>query len=256
MTPLRVRRLPALRDNYLWLLHAPDTGETAVVDPAEAAPVEAALAHEGWTLSHILNTHHHADHTGANRSLKERWGCEVVGPRADRDRIPAIDRAVGEGDEVQLGRHTARVFDVPGHTRGHIAYWFSGDEALFVGDTIFAAGCGRMFEGTQEQFWDSLRRLRELPDPTRVFCAHEYTESNLRYAADVLPGDVAIRRRQEEVLAMRARGEATVPSTLGVEKRTNPFLRCDQPALAAAVGLSGEPPAAVFGALRARKDAF
>jgi len=256
MTPLRIHRLPALRDNYLWLLHAPDTGETAVVDPAEAGPVEAALAREGWRLTHILNTHHHADHTGANRVLKERWGCAVIGPRADRDRIPAIDQAVGEGDEIHLGRHIARVFDVPGHTRGHIAYWFSDDEAVFVGDTIFAAGCGRMFEGTQEQFWDSLKRLRDLPDPTRVFCAHEYTESNLRYAADVLPEDRAIRQRQAEVLAMRAQGEATVPSLLGVEKRTNPFLRCDQPELAAAVGLSGAPPATVFGALRARKDAF
>jgi hydroxyacylglutathione hydrolase len=256
MTPLRIRRLPALRDNYLWLLHAPDTGETAVVDPAETGPVEVALAEEGWHLSHILNTHHHYDHVGANAALKERWGCTIVGPRADRDRIPGIDVALGEGDAVAVGRHRARVFDVPGHTRGHIAYWFAGDQALFVGDTIFAAGCGRMFEGTPEQFWDSLAKLRALPDATEVYCAHEYTASNLRYAAHVLPDDAGIRDRQAEVTAQRARGEATVPSPLGLEKRTNPFLRCDDPVVAAAVGLPGASPSAVFGALRGQKDAF
>lgn len=256
MTPLRIRRLPALRDNYLWLLHDPDTGETAVVDPAEPGPVEDALAEEGWRLSHILNTHHHYDHVGANAALKERWGCTIVGPRADRDRIPGIDVALGEGDTVALGRHRARVFDVPGHTRGHIAYWFAADQALFVGDTIFAAGCGRMFEGTPEQFWDSLAKLRALPDATDVYCAHEYTASNLRYAVHVLPDDADIRHRQAEVAAQRARGEPTVPSPLGLEKRTNPFLRCDEPVVAAAVGLAGAPPSAVFGALRGQKDQF
>ena len=256
MTGLEIRRLPALRDNYLWLVHDPGTGQTAIVDPAEAAPVEAALEAEGWHLTHILNTHHHADHTGANVALKARWGCTVVGPRADRERIPALDIAVGDTDEVRLGGHAARVFDVPGHTRGHIAYWFDGNQALFVGDTIFAAGCGRMFEGTPEQFWNSLARLRALPDETRVFCAHEYTESNLRYAAHVLPEDDAIRRRQQEVAAARRRGEATVPSLLGIEKRTNPFLRCDEAQVAAAVGLREAAPSRVFGALRKQKDAF
>ena len=256
MTALQIRRLPALRDNYLWLVHAPSSGETAVVDPAEPGPVEAALAAEGWTLTHILNTHHHHDHVGANEVLKERWGCRIVGPRADAARIPGIDLRVGDGDTVTLGGRSAQVLDVPGHTRGHIAYWFEADAALFVGDTIFAGGCGRMFEGTPTQFWTSLARLRALPDETRVFCAHEYTTSNMRYAAHVLPYDEAVAARVLDVAATRSRGEATVPSTLGLEKRTNPFLRCDEPALAAAVEASGSTPAEVFALLRSRKDAF
>jgi hydroxyacylglutathione hydrolase len=256
MTALQIRRLPAFMDNYLWLLHAPATGETAVVDPAEPGPVEAALAAEGWTLTHILNTHHHFDHVGANEALKQRWGCHIVGPRAEAARIPGIDRQVGDGDTVTLGGRTAQVFDVPGHTSGHIAYWFEGDAAVFVGDTIFAGGCGRMFEGTPTQFWTSLARLRALPDETQVYCAHEYTASNLRYAAHVLPDDAAVARRVEAVAAARARGEATVPSPLGLEKRTNPFLRCDEPALAVAVQAPGATPSEVFALLRSRKDAF
>ena len=256
MTALQIRRLPAFEDNYLWLVHAPASGETAVVDPGEAGPVDAALSAEGWTLTHILNTHHHHDHVGANEELKARWGCRIVGPRADAARIPGIDRRVGDGDTVTLGGRTARVFDVPGHTRGHIAYWFEGDAAVFVGDTLFAGGCGRMFEGTPTQFWSSLARLRALPDDTQVYCAHEYTASNLRYAAHLLPADAAVASRVEAVGAARARGEATVPSPLGLEKRTNPFLRCDEPSLAAAVDAPGAPPAEVFALLRARKDAF
>lgn len=256
MGALQIRRVPALQDNYLWLVHAPASGETAVVDPAEAGPVEDALAAAGWSLTHILNTHHHFDHVGANVGLKARWGCRVIGPRADADRIPALDQPVGDGDTVTLGGRQARVFDVPGHTRGHIAYWFGEDAAVFVGDTLFAGGCGRMFEGTPEQFWRSLARLRALPDETRVYCAHEYTASNLRYAAHILPHDAAVAERRRGVMAARERGEPTVPSRLGVEKRTNPFLRCDDPAIAAALDAVGAAPHEVFRTLRARKDTF
>jgi len=254
--PLDIRLMPALRDNYVFLVHDPEEGVTAVVDPAEEAPVLAALDAAGWGLDLILNTHHHPDHVGANRSLKLRFGLTVVGPAADRDRIPGIDVAVGTGDTAAVGAAVARVYDVPGHTRGHIAYWFEADAAVFVGDTLFAGGCGRMFEGTPAQFWTSLDLLRGLPDETRVFCAHEYTAANLRFAVTVDGDNAALRRRVAEVAATRAAGAPTVPSTIGVEKATNPFLRCDRPEVAAAVGLPRGSPAAVFGAVRAAKDGF
>ncbi len=253
---LEVRRVPALRDNYVWLAHDQETGTTAVVDPAELKPVEAALERNGWSLSLVLNTHHHADHVGANRALARRHGATIVGPRADRDRIPGIAVEVGSGDTVRVGASVGRVYDVPGHTRGHIAYHFEHSNAVFVGDTLFAGGCGRMFEGTPEQFWQSLARLRSLPASTWVYCAHEYTEANLRFALSVEPENQELVARFAEVQAARARGEATVPSVLGVEVVTNPFLRCDRATVAEAVGLSPADPAAVFGAVRAAKDGF
>jgi hydroxyacylglutathione hydrolase len=253
---LDIRLVPALRDNYVFLVHDPGEGVTAVVDPAEEAPVLAALDAAGWGLDLILNTHHHPDHVGANQSLKRRFGLTVVGPAADRERIPGIDVAVGTGGSVSVGAAVARVYDVPGHTRGHIAYWFEGDAAVFVGDTLFAGGCGRMFEGTPDQFWASLDLLRGLPDDTRVFCAHEYTTANLRFAVTVDADNAALRARVAAVAAAGAAGAPTVPSTIGMEKATNPFLRCDRPEVAAAVGLPMGAPAAVFGAVRAAKDGF
>lgn len=253
---LDIRLVPALRDNYIFLVHDPVEGVTAVVDPAEEAPVLAALEAAGWGLDLILNTHHHADHVGANRALQRRFGLTVVGPAADRARIPGIDVAVGTGDVTAVGAAVAQVFDVPGHTRGHIAYWFAADDAVFVGDTLFAGGCGRMFEGTPTQFWASLDRLRGLPDATRVYCAHEYTSANLRFAVTVDAENAALRRRISAVAACRAAGLPTVPTTIGVERATNPFLRCDRPELAAAVGLPGGAPAAVFAAVRSAKDGF
>jgi hydroxyacylglutathione hydrolase len=254
--PLTVHRIPALKDNYLWLAVEPEAGAVAVVDPAEAAPVRAALARLGLRLTHILNTHHHSDHTGANLELKDEFGLTIVGPRADRDRIPGIDVAVGEGDRVRLGNAEALVFDVPGHTRGHIAYWFADSDALFCGDTLFALGCGRLFEGTPQQMWASLSKFRPLPDPTRVYCAHEYTLSNARFALTVDGANPALQSRATAVARAREADQPTVPSTLGEERATNPFLRADRPELAAAVGLSGADPATVFGAIRARKDSF
>ncbi len=251
---LEIVRIPVLKDNYVWLLRSGQT--VAVVDPAVEGPVVAELDRAGWRLTHILNTHHHNDHVGANLALKTRFGCKIVGPLADRDRIPGIDLALAEGDTVTLGDATARVFDVPGHTRGHIAFWFAGEKALFCGDTLFALGCGRLFEGAPDQMWASLLKFRALPDDTRVYCAHEYTQSNARFAVTADPGNASLAARAGEIDAARAKGDATVPSLLGVEKATNPFLRADDPALAATYGLKGRDAAVVFAAIRSAKDRF
>jgi hydroxyacylglutathione hydrolase len=256
MAELEIVRIPALRDNYLWLARDPASGATAVIDPAEAEPVMAELKSRGWRLTHILNTHHHADHVGGNAALKAATGCIIVGPRADAARIPGIEVEVGEGDTYRLGEAETRVFDVPGHTSGHIAYWFPESRALFCGDTIFALGCGRLFEGTPAQMWSSISKLRRLPPETRVYCAHEYTQSNARFALTVEPTNEALVARAAAVDRKRARGEATVPSTLGEEVATNPFLRADRPELLAAAGLDGLDPVAVFGEVRRRKDRF
>lgn len=256
MAELEIVRIPALRDNYLWLARDPATKATAVIDPAEAEPVMAELKARGWRLTHILNTHHHADHVGGNVALKAATGCTIVGPRADAARIPGIDVEVGDGDTYRLGDAEAHVFDVPGHTRGHIAYWFPESRALFCGDTIFALGCGRLFEGTPAQMWSSISKLRRLPPDTRVYCAHEYTQSNARFALTVEPTNKALVARAEEIDAKRAKGEPTVPSTLAEEVATNPFLRADRPELLAAAGLEGLDPVAAFGEVRRRKDKF
>ncbi len=253
---LEVIRVPALTDNYLWLAREPTSGFVAVVDPAEAAPIERALAERNWRLTHILNTHHHGDHVGGNLALKAATGCTIVGPRADRARIPGIDVEVGEGDRYQLGAASAEVFDVPGHTSGHIAYWFADSDALFCGDTLFLMGCGRLFEGTPAQMWTSLGKLKRLPGSARVYCAHEYTQSNARFALTVDGGNPALVARAQAVADARARGEPTVPGTLAEELATNPFLRADRPELAQAVGLPPGDPVAVFAAVRRAKDQF
>ncbi len=255
MAELIIRQIPVLKDNYVYLLHEPETKATAAVDPSVAGPVAEALAREGWRLTHILNTHHHNDHTGGNKELKAASGCVIVGPRADRDRIPGIDIAVGDGDTYALGSEEARVFDVPGHTRGHIAYWFGGSRALFCGDTLFLMGCGRLFEGTPEQMWTSLGKLKALPPETRVFCAHEYTQANARFAVTVEPRNQALAARVERINALRAAGKSTVPASLAEELATNPFLRADLPALQEAEGTKGDP-VATFAAIRRRKDNF
>lgn len=255
-TDLDIVQIPVLSDNYVYLVHDPASGATAAVDPAEAAPVLAALGERGWTLTHILNTHHHPDHTGGNLALKEATGCTVIGNRADAARLPGLDTGVGEGDTVTLGAAAARVLEVSGHTIGHVAYWFPDSAALFCGDTLFALGCGRMFEGDPATFWASLAKLRALPDATRVFCAHEYTLSNWRFAAAVDPDNPALQARGAAIRDLRGRDQPTVPSRLDEEKATNPFLRADDPALAARLGLAGQPPAEVFAEIRRRKDSF
>ena len=256
MGRLDVHQIPVLDDNYVYLARCADTGATAAVDPAVAGPVLAAASSLGWRIDRILNTHHHGDHTGGNLEIKAATGCTVVGPAADRDRIPGIDVALDEGDSYSLGRQVARVFFVPGHTRGHIAYWFADSEVLFCGDTLFAMGCGRLFEGSPAQMWDSLSKLKALPGETRVYCAHEYTQANGRFALTVEPGNAELVRRMEAVDEARRHGLPTVPSTLAEERATNPFLRPESAELQERLGLVGAAPVAVFAETRARKDSF
>jgi hydroxyacylglutathione hydrolase len=253
---LEIERLPFLQDSYAWLLHDSVTGTSAVVDPGEAAPVLARLGALGRGLDLILCTHHHGDHVGGNLELKAATGCRVVGPARDAARIPGLDTGVAEGHSVQFGRAHARVIETPGHTRGHIAFWFEGERALFCADTLFALGCGRLFEGDVATMLRSLAKLRALPDDAQVYCGHEYTQANARFALTVDPDNAALRDRAREVDAMRARGEPTVPSLLGLEKRTNPFLRWDDPAIRRGLGMPEASDAEVLGEIRRRKDRF
>ncbi len=222
---IEVVRIPVLNDNYVWLVHEPSSGETMVVDPAVADPVLDAAAERGWTITQIWNTHWHPDHTGGNEAIKAATGCTITGPEAEKGRIPTLDRTVKEGDRVSLGAVEAEVIDVPAHTAGHIAYYLPSEETVFVGDTLFAMGCGRLFEGTPDQMFANMRKLEKLPDETQVYCAHEYTQANGAYAVTAEPDNEALAKRMEEVVAMRERGEPTVPTTIALEKATNPFMR-------------------------------
>lgn len=256
MAKLHIHQFPALKDNYGYLVHEPSTGATAAIDTPEVGPILKALDENGWKLTHILNTHHHYDHAGGNAELKEKTGCTIIGPRDEKDLIPGIDRAVGEGDIVELGAACARVIEVPGHTRGHVAYHFADDHVVFVGDTLFALGCGRLFEGTAAQMWNSLGKLMALPDDTTVYCAHEYTQANARFALTVEPHNAALIARAKEIDEKRARGQWTVPTTIALEKATNPFLRAASPDLRATVGLAAAENVDVFAETRRRKDSF
>lgn len=253
---IQVHMFPCLSDNYGFLVHEPSTGVTATIDTPEAAAIDAALAARGWKLTHIFNTHHHFDHAGGNAALKAKWGCTVVGAANDAARIPGIDVRVQDGDRVALGAAAATVLEVPGHTSGHIAYYFADDGIVFVGDTLFALGCGRLFEGTPAQMWGSLQKLMALPDDTVVYCAHEYTQSNAAFALSVEPGNPALVARAEDVARRRAANQPTVPTTIGLEKQTNPFLRATSAELQAVVGLPGAAPVNVFAETRRRKDHF
>ncbi len=251
---LEIQTIPVLSDNYSYLLRDTESGRTAVVDPPETGPIEAALKAGGLGIDWIVITHHHMDHIAAVPALKEKYGCEAVGPATEARRIPGMDLLVRDGDRFRLGAAEAQVIDTPGHTSGHISYWFEDDRALFCADTLFALGCGRVFEGTMEQMWSSLARLRALPDEATVHCGHEYTLSNAHFAVTVDPDNDDLIERVAEIERRRREGRPTVPSNLGVEKRTNPFLRPDDPAIRACLGLPDASDAEVFAELRMRKD--
>lgn len=253
---MEIAQIPCLDSNYGYLIHDPASQATAAIDTPDAEAVLATLAKKNWTLSDIFNTHHHGDHTGGNLQLKKETGCRISGPEAEAARIPGIDVGLGEDDSVQLGDSRARVLEVPGHTSGHIAYHFEAEGIVFVGDTLFSMGCGRLFEGTATQMWCSLSKLMSLPDDTLIYCAHEYTETNGRFAMSVDPGNDKLRSRMAEVMALRANGDPTVPSRLGVEKRTNPFLRSGDTEIAFNLGMVGATEVKIFAELRRRKDCF
>ena len=222
---IEVVQVPVLSDNYVYLAHDAASGETTVIDPAVAEPVLDAAAARGWKITQIWNTHWHPDHTGANLAIKAATGCTITGPAGESAKIPGIDRAVAQGDSVALGANAFSVIACGGHTLGHNAYYEAGSKTLFCGDTLFALGCGRVFEGTAAQMFDSLNKLMALPDDTRVFCAHEYTASNARFAVTVEPGNAALTARVQEITRLRAANQPTVPSTIGYERATNPFVR-------------------------------
>jgi len=253
---IQVHMFPCLEDNYGYLVHDPETGATATIDTPEVEPIERALRETGWQLTHILNTHHHFDHAGGNLDLKDKTGCTIVGPRADAARIPGIDVEVGDGDTFLLGNQAATVFDTPGHTSGHIVYYFSKCGVAFVGDTLFALGCGRLFEGTPEQMWNSMQKLLKLPDDTTVYCAHEYTQANANFAVTVDPDNSALQTRAGEIAALRAANKPTIPTSIGLERATNPFMRPDSPAMRATLGMPDASDVEVFAEVRARKDNF
>ena len=222
---LEVVRIPVLNDNYVWLLHDDASKETVVVDPAVVGPVLEAAQQRGWTISQIWNTHWHGDHVGGNAAIKAATGCTITGPAAEAEKIGTLDRMVREGDSVRIGAHRAAVLAVPAHTAGHVAYHLADNHMIFVGDTLFAMGCGRLFEGTAAQMFANMQRLAELPDDTIVYCAHEYTQSNGRFALTVEPDNDALHARMAQVDAARSRGEATVPTSIGQERATNIFMR-------------------------------
>jgi hydroxyacylglutathione hydrolase len=232
------------------------SGETAAIDPALARPVLDVLDKKSWRLTYILNTHHHWDHVGGNLELKQKTGCKIIAAKSDRDRIPGIDIGVNEDDLISLGSHTARVISTPGHTSGHIVYHFAEDGVLFCGDTLFVMGCGRLFEGTAEQMWNSLQKLKALPPSTRIYCTHEYTQANGRFALSVEPDNRQLQQKMLEVHQLRAENKPTVPSTIEQERATNPFFRADSISIKKTLGLECQSPVCVFTELRKRKDSF
>jgi hydroxyacylglutathione hydrolase len=250
--PIQIEIIPCLSDNYAYLVKS--GASCAVVDPSEAAPVRAALKARGWTLTHILNTHHHHDHCGGNLELKAETGAQVVGPGKDAARIPGIDVGVTEESGWEFDGRKVRVLEVPAHTRGAITFVIDGN--AFTGDTLFSIGCGRLFEGDAAMMWNSLSKLMTLPDDTQIYCGHEYTQSNGNFALTLEPGNTALQKRMEAVKALRAAGKPTVPVDMATEKSTNPFLRPDAPQIRKSIGLEGADTVAAFHEIRERKNNF
>ena len=256
MAGLEVAQFSCLNDNYGFLIHDAQSGETACIDTPESGPILAVLAERGWTLSHIWNTHHHFDHAGNNLEIKEKTGCTIIGPAGEADKIPGLDHAVDDGAQITLGAHKVDILNVGGHTMGHIAYHLADDQIAFVGDSLFALGCGRVFEGTMAQMYASLEKLNALPDGTQIYCAHEYTAANAAFAATIDPTNAALQTRIDEINVLRAADKPTVPTEIGLERATNPFLRADNAAIKAHLGMSGASAVDVFAEIRTRKDHF
>ena len=243
-------------DNYGLLLHDHKTGATAAIDAPDAAEIERQLEAKGWNLTHILTTHHHGDHVEGNLALQKRYGCSITGPHAEASKIPGIGHEVSGGDRFTWAGREVRAIDCPGHTLGHIAYHMPAEEALFAGDTLFSLGCGRVFEGTPEQMYHSVAQFAALPAATRLYCGHEYTQSNARFALAVEPGNLTLAQRAAEVEQLRAEGRMTCPSTIGGELAANPFLRTGSAEIRKTLGLEAASDVAVFAALRERKNNF
>lgn len=254
MPKLEIHQFPLLDDNYGVLIHDADGGVTASIDAPDADDIAAACRDKGWQLTHILVTHHHADHVQGIKELKAATGCTVIGPKGEAAKVPALDKAVGEGDVFALGRAQVHVLSTPGHTLGHIAYWIPAIGTAFVGDTLFAMGCGRIFEGTPEMMWTSLQKLAALPPATRIYCGHEYTLSNARFALGIEPDNEALKARLAEVEQLRAAGKPTLPTRIDRELETNPFLRAGIASLKSRLGMADAPDWKVFAEIRERKN--
>ncbi len=249
-----IRLFPCLTDNFGYLIHDPATKATASIDAPEAGPILKALEREGWTLSDILITHHHHDHVGGVAELKQKYACRVVAPHDKSAKIANVDVRIGQGDVVKVGGLLGRVMETPGHTLDHVSYAFDNDKALFAADTLFSIGCGRVFEGNYAMMWDSLLKLRALPDDFRLYCGHEYTAANIKFALTVEPENPALQARAEQVAKLRAANKPTVPTLLGEEKKANVFLRADEPSVAASLRMKGRSASEVFAELRERKN--
>ena len=254
MAKLDVHQFPCLSDNYGVLIHDGERQLTASIDAPDAGTVAAALKEKGWRLTHILTTHHHGDHTAGNLALKSETKCTIVGPRAEAAKVPGIDKSVGEGDTFSFGGFEVRVLDTPGHTAGHISYWLPSAGIAFVGDTLFAIGCGRVIEGNAQTMWKSLQKVMTLPKETILYCGHEYTQANARFALTIEPENEALQARAKEVDQLRAAGKPTLPTQLALELETNPFLRPGSPEIQKRLNMAGKPEWQIFGEIRARKD--
>lgn len=253
---LKILQIPVLTDNYIYLLHDSGSKQTAAVDPALAEPVLDALKQQGWELNYIFNTHHHDDHVGGNLELKAQTGCKIIASKSDSHRIPGIDIAVRDGDFFQLGQHQISIIETAGHTTGHIVYYFAEDDLLFCGDTLFVMGCGRLFEGTARQLWESLQKLKKLPKHTKVYCTHEYSLNNGRFALSIESDNQALQTRMEKIIQLRANNLPTVPSTIGEELATNPFFRENSLSIQKHLKMTDKNPVDIFTALRKLKDSF
>lgn len=255
-SPLEVHQFGCLSDNYGYLLHDPASGSTAAIDTPEVSKIQAALSEKGWTLTHIFNTHHHYDHAGGNEELKNQTGALIIGPKDEADKIPTLDRQVADQDTFKFGTHDVHVLGVGGHTLGHIAFYIPDAHIAFVGDALFALGCGRIFEGTPAQMWTSLQKLKALPDDTVVYCAHEYTQANANFAITVEPGNKELVARVAQIAELRRQGKPTIPTSIALEKATNPFLRPDSDNLQITIGRQGASLLDVFTKTRQLKDKF